>query len=367
MRASILTGICVERDAISDAALATMRRLEEHGEFEARLFTGYCEYQDLESTVVSNSYQLSRNSWFASSDLLIVHFGIYYELFNILPLVARNTKIVCVFHNITPRELLGENREIADKSFTQACNMAWADYVVCDSATNLRVLRELGIRTPASVVPIEVPLPSRIDAKPSASGGRPKVLFVGRLVEAKGVLDLLEAVSQLLIDDSRIEVDLTVVGNLGLSDPAVVSAVRLLLETLGRMYQDRFTGRLEGNVTNERRDELLADADVFILPSYHEGFGIPVIEAFGHGCKVVTYDNSNLPSVVADVGTLVETGDIAGLQDALRSEVQQVTSVDWRANGGFQEFASRAREHARQFAPDTVSAEFADVIRTVLN
>lgn len=366
MRASILSGICVERDAISDAAVATMRRLEESGDFEARLFTGHCEYEDVQSTVVAGSYQLSRNSWFTSSDILVAHFGIYYELFNVLPLVSSRTKIVCVFHNITPRELLGGASEIADKSFSQACNMAWADYVVCDSATNLQVLRDLGVRTPASVVPIEVPLPRSVAAKPSGSGGRPKILFVGRLVEAKGVLDLLEVVSRLLIDDSRIEFDLTLVGNLGLSDPAIVSAVRLLLETLGQMHQDRFTGRLIGNASNTRRDELLAEADLFVLPSYHEGFGVPVIEAFGHGCRVVAYDNSNLPSVVADMGTLVETGDIAGLQEAIRSELQVVTTVNWRANGGYQEFAGKAREYARQFAPDTVRQQFADVIRKVL-
>lgn len=40
------------------------------------------------------------------------------------------------------------------------------------------------------------------------------------------------------------------------------------------------------------------------MPSLYEGFGIPVIEAFGCGCSVIVSDASSLPEIVGDAGML---------------------------------------------------------------
>lgn len=367
MRVSVLSGICVKSDAISQAVLSSMRKLSVALDTEPRLFTTSCSFPEVDSKIIQNTYRLAADPWFNSSDLVVAHFGIYYELFNVIPLIRPGAKVVCVFHNITPKNLMGEAAELAEISFEQLCNMEWADYVVCDSPTNLEVLREAGVQTPASVVPIEVPLPPKVLHKPIQSGGRPQLFYVGRLVEAKGILDLVEAVAYVLGGDRNIEFDLTLAGNLALSDPGVVRAAELVLETLNHAYSDRFHGRIEPSPTNARRDEIFTTADVFLLPSYHEGFGVPVIEALGFGCRVVGYDNSNLPSVIADCGVCVATGDVAALSVAIEEELKLVTSDYWIRNGGFEEFAAKAHTHAAKFTPEVVSCEFDRVIEKVLH
>jgi glycosyltransferase involved in cell wall biosynthesis len=69
------------------------------------------------------------------------------------------------------------------------------------------------------------------------------------------------------------------------------------------------------------KDDVLAEnyarADVLVIPSYHEGFCVPVVEAFASGAYVVAYDSSNLPNVVAGLGSLVPTGDVGALSTVL--------------------------------------------------
>lgn len=55
--------------------------------------------------------------------------------------------------------------------------------------------------------------------------------------------------------------------------------------------------------------DLYSAAACFLFPSRYEGFGLPVLEAFGCGAPVVAYRNSSLPEVMGDAGVLVADGD----------------------------------------------------------
>jgi glycosyltransferase involved in cell wall biosynthesis len=57
-------------------------------------------------------------------------------------------------------------------------------------------------------------------------------------------------------------------------------------------------------------------ADVLLMPSLHEGFGLPVLEAMACGTPVVASDAGSLPEVVGEAGLLVHPTDIDGLADA---------------------------------------------------
>jgi glycosyltransferase involved in cell wall biosynthesis len=146
-----------------------------------------------------------------------------------------------------------------------------------------------------------------------------ELMFLGRFVRAKGVYDLLDAVSG-LIDGGHRGFHVTVAGNSVLSDPEV-------LETVRRACQDEKLRRVLSVAENPSDDELRAmyeNADAFVMPSHHEGFGVPVTEALSAGCYVIAYDSGNLPHVLGGLGTLVPTGDVGTLASAMREHVERV-------------------------------------------
>jgi len=66
-------------------------------------------------------------------------------------------------------------------------------------------------------------------------------------------------------------------------------------------------------------------ADIFVLPSLLEGFGIPLVEAMAAGLPVITTTGSSACEVVGEAGVTVPPGDSAALADAL---VQVLTQPD---------------------------------------
>ncbi len=99
-----------------------------------------------------------------------------------------------------------------------------------------------------------------------------------------------------------------------------------------------------GAVPEEDLPALYSGAEVFLLPSLQEGFGLPALEAMACGTPVICSDASSLPEVVGDAAVLIDPGDSAGwtaaikrLSDdaALRERMAQqglarATSFTWR-------------------------------------
>ncbi len=74
-----------------------------------------------------------------------------------------------------------------------------------------------------------------------------------------------------------------------------------------------FTGRLP----EKELVALYQAADLFIDPSFYEGFGLQVVEAMSCGVPVITSNLTSLPEIVGDAGILVDPTDINGLASAL--------------------------------------------------
>jgi glycosyltransferase involved in cell wall biosynthesis len=161
------------------------------------------------------------------------------------------------------------------------------------------------------------------DAAPFARGsGGPglALLCVASLTPRKGHPVLLEALGQLVDLDWH----LTCVGSAE-RDPACARALVAAIERLG----------LDRRVTlvGERAAAELAPfydrADVFVLASYHEGYGMALTEALARGLPVVATSAGAIPDTVpADAGLLVPPGDVQALAGALR---KVTTEPDLRA------------------------------------
>lgn len=142
---------------------------------------------------------------------------------------------------------------------------------------------------------------------------RPYILAVGTLEPRKNLPTLLRAFAKIKDD---IEHQLVLVGPEGWLTGELKSTLDEL--NLG----DRV--RLTGFVSDEELGGWYSAADLYVFPSYYEGFGLPAIEAMRCGTPVLASDNSAFPEVVGDAGVLIPANDIdlwaESIRDLLRDE-----------------------------------------------
>jgi glycosyltransferase involved in cell wall biosynthesis len=181
------------------------------------------------------------------------------------------------------------------------------------------------------------------------SDGKQHVLFLGNLSERKGVTDLLRAVALPGFDRSRVQVTIAGGGN--------VAAYRARAREFG---VDGFV-QFPGWCDQDQAAELLARADVLVLPSFGEVLPLVILEALAYGVPVVTTAVGEIPSLLTDGITVryVEPGDslsiAQGLQDVLdHPDLREALARNGRALYEQQFslprfFANIARVHRRHF------------------
>jgi glycosyltransferase involved in cell wall biosynthesis len=134
------------------------------------------------------------------------------------------------------------------------------------------------------------------------------IAFTGRCEEAKGVYDLVDALSRLRPVRPRLRVECA-----GDGDMARLRSRTLELGVAGQLT-------VRGWLAPRERDALLARASVFVLPSHFEALPMALLEAMAAGCPVVATAVGGIPDVVRDGenGLLVPPGNPAALADALQ-------------------------------------------------
>ena len=101
-------------------------------------------------------------------------------------------------------------------------------------------------------------------------------------------------------------------------------------------------------------------ARVLAMPSFEEGFGLPVLEALHHGSTVVTSNVASLPEVAGDAAFLVDPHDVDALREALRAALTE-DQPSRRAR------VARGRAHAARFDWNEVARSYVDVYRDILS
>jgi len=178
-----------------------------------------------------------------------------------------------------------------------------------------------------------------------------RILFVGWLSEAKGVLELLEAVRILVVERQRrnLIVDICGDGGAGLRAREVAEAHGLPV---------RFHGWVEGDL----KRSLFAEASIFTLPSYNEGFPNAVVEAMASGLPVVVTPVGCIPDFVVnnENGLLVPPQDAVALADALE---QLIGRADERSRLG----RGAWRVARSKFTAEAAAARLATLIDEVVD
>lgn len=191
-----------------------------------------------------------------------------------------------------------------------------SDAVTAISSYTAGLVRAFAPDVPIEVIPFGAATqsPTALPRNHSkvASDGAFQLLFIGRLVERKGVRNLLEAVAEL-----EPEVVLTVAG-----DGPLGPELRELAASLGVAERVRFTGF----VSEEELARELEGSDVLVLPAVEdakgdvEGLGVVLLEAMQAGKPVIASRSGGITDIVIDreTGLLVEPGDSRALADAVR-------------------------------------------------
>ncbi|HSY04849.1 MAG TPA: glycosyltransferase [Steroidobacteraceae bacterium] len=135
------------------------------------------------------------------------------------------------------------------------------------------------------------------------------IVYLGRLAATKGILEAVAAVA--LLRERGVEVGLTIAGS-----GAALHEIRQAIE-LARLGE---RVRLAGELFGEAKRQLWQQADVFVLPSYHEGLPYALLESMACGVVPVASPVGGIPDVVQDGvnGLLVAPRDPQAVADALQ-------------------------------------------------
>ncbi len=325
---AIVSGICVEHDAIS-AAVASQAALlhETRGVERVDVFALHVD-RALPCPVhtVGDSWQLLRHPAFQQADVAIFHWGIYYDLFHALVVLgqegARPAPVVH-FHNCTPIELVqGEDVYTVARSLEQLELLPTFERIApwTFSEFNIETLRSVGVtedRVKFVPFPIEPPRPLR----PAKAPDHVDIACVGRIVPAKGQRVLVEALAT-LPRSLRERMTVRVAGNATFSSREYLDDVLADVVRYGLGDTVRFIGQPD----DDDLWRLYETSHLLVSPSFHEGLCVPVIEAYAAGCRVVGTDRANLPHVVQRPDPIVPAGDPEALGEALATLADDVLS-----------------------------------------
>lgn len=117
------------------------------------------------------------------------------------------------------------------------------------------------------------------------------LLFLGRIEFRKNIVGIIKSF-EILKDKYKIPHKLVLAGGLGYGYENIVK------EANESRYKDDIV--LTGYVEGGDKWKLLKNSDVFLFPTFYEGFGLPILEAQSLGVPVVVANNSSIPEVVGN-------------------------------------------------------------------
>jgi glycosyltransferase involved in cell wall biosynthesis len=327
MRVALVSYNARSGDAIGNLVAEKLTFFHEHGA-DVRVFIE--DDQNLHPVVrpfcrrVADTQPRGSEWEYASrADLVSFEYGLAYQLLDWLPLLARaQRRILFDYHGITPPALWrGPQRETLERG-QQLRGLAWcAEKAIVHSRFAVRELCE-PTRFPAertTVLPHFVdrarfyPGPPRRDLRDAlGTGAAHLMLFVGRVAPNKGVPALIELAG--LLRDVKPAVHLVVAGDDSDVYQAEAEFCRRRAFELGIYERVHFLG----HVSDEELVDAYRSATVLVMPSRHEGFCIPALEAFACGVPVLAARAGALNETVGDAGLTFAVDDVKGMERLVR-------------------------------------------------
>lgn len=271
-----------------------------------------------------------------------------------------NPKIV-IYHNITPSTFFqGYSSIHVDATRKGREEMAFladkVDLAIADSTYNAKELEELGYPSP-KVIPILLPFDDYTQEPDKATmeklaDGRTNILFVGRIAPNKCQEDIIAVFSEYVKNyDSKARL---ILAGSPVGMEIYEKRLKEYVQTLDLQEQVAFTGHTSFS-------EILAfykSAHAFVIMSEHEGFCVPVVEAYLFGVPVMACDFGAIGETMGNAGVLLSRKEPARAAAVLN---EMVHDTAWR-----EEQKQQMTRELERFATDKVRGQMWDAISPFL-
>jgi glycosyltransferase involved in cell wall biosynthesis len=275
--------------------------------YDARMFAGGSDLPEIGDVSEVGRFLAD------TSDLLVYHFSIGWK-----PGLALLRELGCrkavKYHNITPQEFFAgispwhEEQCRAGREEVGEIVQAGCDLYLSDSEYNRADLVAEGAAAERCfVVPpfhhierLQMIEPD-MDVLDEYRDGATNVLMVGRIAPNKGHRDLIEAFAAYHYDYNR-NSRLLVVGKEAAAFKAYSKGLREFMTYL--LADDIVT--FTGEVSDSELKAYYLLSSVFVMPSEHEGFCVPALEAMSMKLPVVAYASSAIPEMVEGAGVVLK-------------------------------------------------------------
>jgi D-inositol-3-phosphate glycosyltransferase len=261
-----------------------------------------------------------------------------------------------------------EERESSERIVGEKRVLARADRIIVATLaelTQLRFLYKAGDRK-LTIIPPGVdashfyPIPS--DEAKMVVGLKPDVrmiLFVGRIEPLKGVDTLIRAMSCLKLNDPDVPVHLAIIGGEPDASPRQMSAEMARLQKLCDELSLDQTVVFMGKRDQDKLPYYYSAAEVLVMPSHYESFGMVALEAMACGTPVIA-------SEVGGLGFLVQNGETGytipnGDPDVLCEKLSMLLNdASLR-----QAMGQRAAQYAQSYTWDKIAAQIVNVYQAL--
>ena len=176
------------------------------------------------------------------------------------------------------------------------------------------------------------------------------VLFVGTLQPRKNISRLIEAFSR-LPQQLKEEYQLVVIGKKGWLYEDILNSPKKFNVENRVLFLDY--------VSDEDLPAFYKKAELFVLPSLYEGFGLPVLEAMRYGCPVATSNVSSLPEAGGDAAVYFDPESIEDIKKTIENVLNDANLRDKMREKGL--------SHYKKFTWDKAAKEVLVVIEEVVS
>jgi len=251
----------------------------------------------------------------------------YSSLVNLMYHYRSNTPYV-----VTPRGMLdpwaleqSRGKKLIAQIIYENQHLTKASVIRATADMEAEHFREYGLRQPIAVIPNGIHTPQLLKQSKRSKTQKKRLLFLSRIHPKKGLNYLIERWQSL--ENVFPDWELVVAG---IDEDGYITKMRALADSLGLsniIWQ--------GAVFGDEKSELYRSANLFVLPTHAENFGLVVAEALAHGVPVVTTQNAPWSGLIEhDCGWWIKLNELE-LENCLTSAMSlSVTDLSMMGRRG---------------------------------